>query len=349
MLPRQTRAPAIQGNAVDRPKIVVLDGETLAPTDRRITDGSGSSEPSWDALAEVGRLEVYARTPPELTVTRALGASIVLTNKTVLSRAHLEQLPDLRYIGVLATGMDIVDLRAAQQREIVVTNVPRYSTESVVQHTLALLLALATRIAEYDNAVKNGRWSDGPDFSLRLFAAHELHGKLLGIVGLGAIGGRVARVAHALGMRIAAAHRPGGVRPDLDPVPILWLGLDDLFANADVISLHCPLTHETRGLVSAERLARMKPGALVLNTARGALVDEVALAEALKCGAVGGAGLDVLAQEPPPAKDHPLVDAPRCLITPHVAWTTLEARQRLMARVVDNVRQFLARTGSNSL
>ena len=324
---------------VERPSIVVLDGETLAPTEQRAA-APGSAEPDWDALSEFGSLRVYARTPPELTVARALGASIVLTNKTVLSRSHLEQLPDLRYIGVLATGTDVVDLAAAKARGIVVSNVPRYSTESVVQHTFALLFALASRTAEYDTAARAGCWSEGPDFSLRLFPTRELSGKLLGIVGLGAIGGRVAQVGHALGMRIAAAHRPGGVRSELDPIPILWLGLDDLFAHADVVTLHCPLTPETRALVSAERLAKMKPGALLINTARGALVDESALAEALARGTPAGAGLDVLTEEPPRA-GHPLLVAPHCLITPHVAWTTLEARERLMAKVVDNVRQFL--------
>ena len=324
----------------DRPSIVVLDAETLAPAKVQAGRDVGPDELNWNALAELGRVRVYARTPPELTVERARGSSVVLTNKTVLSRSDLEQLRDLRYIGILATGTDVVDLAAAKALGIAVTNVPNYSTESVVQHTFALLFALVSRTAEYDNAVRAGCWTQGPDFSLRLFPTHELSGKLLGIVGLGAIGSRVAQVAHALGMRIAAAHRPGGGRPELDRIPILWLGPDDLFAHADVITLHCPLTPETRGLVNAERLARMKPGSVLINTARGGLIDEAALAEALARGTPCGAAVDVLSQEPPPA-DNPLLAAPRCLITPHVAWTTLEARQRLMAEVIENVRQFL--------
>jgi glycerate dehydrogenase len=331
----------------DRPSIVVLDGDTLAPTEAQHAAETGSEEPNWNALSELGRLRVYARTPPELTLDRARGASIVLTNKTVLSRAHLEQLSSLRYIGVLATGTDTVDLAAAKALGIVVTNVPSYSTESVVQHTFALLLALVSKTAEYNAAVHAGRWTLAPDFSLRLFPTREISGRLLGIVGLGAIGGRVAQVARAFGMRIAAAHRPRGVRPEFGRMSILGLGLDDLFAHADVVTLHCPLTAETRGLVSAARLALMKPGSLLINTARGALIDEVALAEALNRGTPAGAALDVLSQEPPPA-ENPLLTAPRCLITPHVAWTTLEARQRLMAKVVDNVRQFLGRTDLGS-
>ncbi len=306
-------------------KIVVLDGYTLNPGDL-----------SWDSLAALGDCEVYDRTPPDEIAERAAGAEIVLTNKVVLDRARLESLPDLGYIGVLATGYNVVDARAARERGVVVTNVPDYATPAVAQAVFAHILELTHRVAHHAQTVRDGRWSDGPDFCYWDFPLVELNGLVMGIVGLGRIGSAVADLARAFGMTVLACTRTPQVPRD----GIRFVDLDRLLSESDVVSLHCPLTPETEGLISAERLALMKPSALLINTSRGPLVDEQALADALNSGRPAGAGLDVLAVEPP-SRDNPLLAARNCFLTPHYAWATRAARARLMKTVVENVKAFL--------
>lgn len=308
-------------------KIVVLDGRTLNPGDL-----------SWDALRALGDCTVWDRTPPHEVLERAVHAEIVLTNKTRLDRDTLAGLPLLRYIGVLATGTNVVDVRAASERGIVVTNVPNYGSESVAQATFALLLELTNHVGLHAEAARTGRWRASGEFAHTERALVELHGLTLGVVGLGHIGRAVCRIALGFGMHVLA-HGPGASRPD-DP-PVERVSLDALFAHADVVSLHCPLTPATAHLVDATRLGRMKSGALLINTARGGLLDEVAVAQALASGQLGGAGLDVLSVEPPP-DDHPLLHAPNCIVTPHNAWATRASRARLLETAVANVRAFLA-------
>ena len=274
----------------------------------------------------------------EQVVPRATGAEIVLTNKTLVGRAHIEQLPQLRYIGVLATGYNIVDVTAARERGVPVTNVPGYGTASVAQHTIALLLELALHVGHHSDTVRQGRWSACPDFCYWDFPLVELDGLTLGIVGLGQIGQAVARLAGAFGMSIFAHSRS---RPAALPEGAKLVDLETLFRQSDVVSLHCPLTPETRALVNAERLGWMKPSAFLLNTSRGPLVDEAALADALNHGRLAGAAVDVLTTEPPPA-GNPLFSAKNCLVTPHIAWATRAARSRLLNRAVANVKAFLA-------
>jgi glycerate dehydrogenase len=314
------------------PSIVVLDGYTTIPTD---ADGENAGV-SWEPLAACGELEIYDRTSAEETAERIGDAKIVLTNKTPIDAAVFEACPQLKYVGVLATGVNVVDLDAAKAHGVTVTNIPGYSTPSVAQHVFAMLLELCNRTAEHDRAVHEGRWADCADFSFTTGPLVELHGRTLGIVGMGSIGQATARVGHALGMSIAAHSR---TEKELD-YPVRWLGVDELFAEADVVSLHCPLTPRTERHVNAERLATMKPTSYLINTGRGALIDEPALAAALHAGTIAGAGLDVLSSEPP-AADNPLLSAPNCIITPHVAWATIESRKRLVQIAADNVRGFL--------
>lgn len=313
-------------------KIVVLDGHTLNPGDL-----------SWDELRALGECEIHPRTPPELVAARAAGAEVVLTNKVALDAATLAALPELRYIGVLATGYNVVDAAAARARGVTVTNVPGYSTKSVAQLTFALLLELTHHAGHHAATVRAGRWAASADFCYWDFPLRELDGLTFGVVGFGAIGREVAGIAAAFGMRVLAHSRR---RPEPLPPGVEFVALDDLFARADVVSLHCPLTPETRHLVNAERLARMKPGAFLLNTGRGPLVDEAALAAALNGGRLAGAGLDVLSAEPPPA-DHPLLTARNCLITPHLAWASGAARRRLLREVAANLRAFLSGSPRN--
>jgi glycerate dehydrogenase len=309
-------------------RIVVFDGHTLNPGDN-----------PWDELARLGELTVFDRTPPALVVERAAGAEIVLTNKTVLDAAALARLPDLRFVAVLATGYNVVDVGAARSRGVLVANVPEYGTADVAQHTLALLLELCHRVGDHARAVAAGAWGAAPDFCFWLTPPRSLEGQTLGVVGFGRIGRRVATLARALGMRVLAASRleraAGGGPPDG------WRTIPDLFAEADVISLHCPLTDDNAGFVDADLLARVRPGALLINTARGGLIDEAALAAALNGDRLAGAALDVLSKEPPPP-DHPLLHARNCIVTPHIAWASLASRRRLMAATVTNVRAFLA-------
>jgi len=306
--------------------IVVLDGHTLSPGDL-----------DWGPLAALGELVVHDRTPRELVIERAAGAEIVVTNKTPLDAATLGALPGLRGISVLATGVNVVDVRAARSLGISVCNVPSYSTASVAEHTLALLFELCRHVGLHAGVVRTGAWSESEDFSFWRAPLVELEGLALGVVGLGAIGSRVARLGTALGMRVTAT----ASRKNPVPSGVQTATIERLFAESDVLTLHCPLTTETARLVREERLRTMKPSALLLNTARGGLIDEPALARALVAGALGGAGLDVLSVEPPPP-DHPLLHAPRCLITPHQAWTSRAARERLLRATVDNVAALIA-------
>ena len=338
-------------------RIVVLDGAALNPGDL-----------SWEALARLGDLVVHPRSAPAEIVARARGATIVLTNKARLDRALFAALPELEFVAVIATGTDVVDLAAAADHGVVVSNVPEYSTASVAQHVFALLLEVVAACGAHDAAVRAGEWSRAADWCFWRQPLAELEGRTLGIVGLGRIGRRVASIGAAFGMRVIAAQRPvsatgssgrpytvdagaavdpaAQARPSLSAAggpleTVVRLPLDDLLAAADVVSLHCPLTPATRQLIDARRLALMRPAAILINTARGALIDEAALAAALHAGRLGGAGLDVLALEPPPA-DHPLLAVPRCVITPHLAWATRAARARLMEVTAGNVQAFLA-------
>lgn len=307
-------------------KIVVLDGYGLNPGDL-----------SWEALQALGELTVYDRTSPAELLDRAAGAEILLTNKTVLTADYLAALSDVRYIGVLATGYNVVDLPAAQARGIVVTNIPAYSTASVAQMVFAHLLNITQRVGHYAHDNREGRWANHPDFCYWDTPLVELSGKKMGLVGLGHTGMATARLALAFGMEVWAytskspEHLPEGIRT---------CSLDELFAGCDVLSLHCPLTADTKELVNARRLATMKPTAIVLNTGRGPLVNEADLADALNRGVIAAAGVDVLSTEPPQA-DNPLLTARNCFVTPHIAWATLEARTRLMDIAVANVKGFL--------
>src|SRR5512143_551844 len=309
-------------------RIVVLDGHTLNPGDN-----------PWDDLARLGDLTVHERTPPTQVIERAAGAEIVLTNKTVLDAAALAELSALRFIAVLATGYNVVDVAAARARGVRVSNVPVYGSADVAQHTLALLLELCHRVGDHSRAVHEGAWSRAPDFCFWLTPPRTLEGQTMGIVGYGRIGRQVAQLARALGMRVLASSRLA--RPSGGEPPDGWRTIPDLFAECDVISLHCPLTEDNAGFVNAALLARVRPGALLINAARGGLIDELALAAALGDGRLAGAALDVLSSEPPPP-DHPLLHAPNCVITPHIGWASLAARRRLMAATVANVRAFLA-------
>lgn len=305
-------------------QIVVLDGYTLNPGDL-----------SWDALAALGECTIYERTPPALVIERARDAEIVLTNKVVLNREIIAQLPRLRYIGVLATGYNIVDVAAAREHGIVVTNVPAYSTRSVAQLVFALLLELALHVGHHAETVRAGRWAANPDFSYADYPLVELDGLTMGIVGLGRIGRAVADLARAFGMSVLAYnHRTTAPHPGVEMVEF-----DALLQRSDVVSLHCPLTPETTNLVNAARLAMMKPTAFLINTARGPLVNEQELAAALNADRIAGAGMDVLSTEPP-AADNPLLTAKNCIITPHIGWATHAARIRLLTAVVENVRAF---------
>ncbi len=306
--------------------ICVLDGHTLNPGDL-----------SWDELKQLGPCEIHERTAPAETTRRAAQAEIVLTNKTALGRTEIAALPKLKYIGVLATGTNVVDLTAARERGIPVTNVPAYGTRSVAQATFALLLELTNRVGHHAHRVRKGAWTNATDWCFWDFPLVELDGLTLGLVGFGRIGAAVAEIAHAFGMNVIAHNSS----PKPAPPFVKFVDLETLFRTSDVVSLHCPLTPKTQQLVNTERLAWMKPSVFLLNTSRGPLVDEAALAAALDSGRLAGAAVDVLSSEPPPA-DNPLLRARNCLITPHNAWGTHAARARLLHVAVDNVRAFLA-------
>jgi len=308
-------------------KLVVLDGYTLNPGDN-----------TWDPLRPFGSLVVYDRTPPELVIERARSAEIVLTNKTVLDADAIERLPNLRLVCVLATGYDVVDVAAARQRGVPVVNVPEYGTDSVAQHTFALLLELCHRVGLHDRLVHESAWARSPDFCFWRTPPLELRGLAMGIVGFGRIGQRVGEIAHAFGMRVFAAG--GRRRPAPSCRDFQWLEIPELFARADVVSLHCPLTPDNARFVNRDLLARMKPTAFLLNTARGGLVDDEALAESLEAGRLAGAALDVVSEEPI-RPDNPLLRAPNCILTPHMAWGSLAARRRLVEATAKNIAAFL--------
>jgi glycerate dehydrogenase len=307
-------------------RIVVLDGYTLNPGDL-----------SWEPLQQLGDCQLFDRSAPEEVVPRLQNAEAAFTNKVVISREAMLKLPDLRYIGVTATGFNIVDVVAAKERSITVTNVPAYGTDSVAQATIALLLELSNHVGHHAQTVREGRWNKCPDFCYWDYPLVELAGLTLGIIGYGRIGEQVAKIAQAFGMRIiATVHRPKNLDSSIQSVD-----LETLLRQSDFVSLHCPLTPETRGLINRQRLALMKPGAFLLNTSRGPLIVEEDLAEALHAKRIAGAGLDVLSVEPP-LTQNPLFSAPNCFITPHHAWATRAARQRLMTVAVENIRRFIA-------
>lgn len=308
-------------------KIVVVDGYTLNPGDL-----------GWDELRALGECDIYERSSDAELLSRSANAEVVLTNKMEVRSRHMERLPGLRYVGVTATGYNIVDVATARERGIVVTNVPAYGTASVAQMTFALLLELCHRTGHHAQTVRDGRWANSPDFCYWDFPLVELDGLTMGIIGLGRIGRAVASLAQAFGMKVSATGRS---KPADSPVGIGWMDLENLLRASDVVSLHCPLTPETKHMINAPRLKLMKPTAFLLNTSRGPLIDEAALAGALHAGQIAGAGLDVLSVEPPPA-DHPLYHAPNCFITPHISWATRAARSRLMRVAVDNVRAYIA-------
>ena len=307
-------------------KIVVLDGYGLNPGDL-----------SWEALESLGDVDVYPRTAPEDVIDRCFDAEIVLTNKVVFNKKILVSLPRLRYIGVLATGYNVVDVEAATNLDILVTNIPAYSTDSVVQNTFAHILAMANRVEHYTTQNLEGRWSASPDFVYWDTPLVELAGKTMGIVGLGSIGMKVARLARCFGMEVFAYTSKAS--SDL-PEGIQKTTFDGLLAVSDILTLHCPLIHSTREIINTSSIAKMKRGALLINTGRGPLVNENDVADALHSGQLGGYGADVMCQEPPSA-DNPLFSAPNAYITPHVAWATYEARQRLMNIATGNVKAFI--------
>ena len=307
-------------------KIVVLDGYALNPGDL-----------SWDEMKLLGELEIYDRTSPEQVLERSIGAEVLITNKTVLTSDHMDALPNLKYIGVLATGYNVVDINAAKEHNIVVTNIPAYSTQSVAQMVFAHLLNITQRVGYYSKENTNGRWAKNQDFCYWDTNLIELAGKKIGIVGFGNIGQATARIALAMGMKVLAYTSKN--QADL-PTGILKVDLDELFSASDVISLHCPLTPETKELVNTKRLNMMKKNAILINTGRGPLINEKDLADALNKESIAGAGLDVLSTEPPLA-DNPLLTAKNCFITPHIAWATYEARTRLMQIAIDNLKSYM--------
>ncbi len=313
--------------------IVVLDGYTINPGDN-----------PWDSVQVLGKCTIYDRTPPELKLDRSSDAEIILLSKVKLDEAALDALPKLKYISMLATGHNNVDVAAAGRRGIPVSNVPTYSTESVVQTTFALLLELAMHVGLHDASVKAGEWIGCPDHSYWKTPLLELDGLALGIVGYGTIGQAVARVGAAFGMKIIT-YAPR-IPKAAGSVPVRFVSLEELFATADAISLNCPQTPENGGFVNARLLGLMKSSAFLLNLARGGLINEVDLARALHSGQLAGAGLDVVAHEPMLA-DNPLLKAPNCIFTPHIAWASLAARKRLMAIVTANIASYLAGAPTN--
>ncbi len=308
-------------------KICILDGYSLNPGDL-----------DWSPVERLGDVTLFDRTPADKIVERAADADIVLTNKVPFSADTLRQLPRLRFICVLATGYNIIDTEAAARQGVVVANIPAYSTMSVAQMAFAHILNITNHVASYAREVADGKWTNCPDFCFWDSALTELAGKTMGIVGLGNTGMATARIAVAMGMKVVAMTSKSA---DTLPEGITPAPLDDVLASADVVSLHCPLTPSTRHIINAASIAKMKPSAILINTGRGPLVDEQAVADALNGGRLAAFGADVLSQEPPRG-DNPLLSARNCFLTPHIAWATLEARTRLMSTATENVRQFIA-------
>lgn len=309
-------------------KIVVLDGYTLNPGDL-----------TWDKLKCLGEVVLYDRTPEDKIIERSKGAEVLITNKTLLKEEIMKHLPELKYIGVLATGYNVVDTVAANKRNIIVTNVPAYSTMSVAQLVFALLLELCHHVQRHSDSVMAGKWAQSIDFCYSDFPLIELSGKTFGIIGFGNIGKKVADIASVFGMNIIVASRHPEDQPERKS--FRWAEISEVLAQADVVSIHCPLTPETNGLINSESLKRMKSSAFLINTSRGPVVVEHDLADALNKGIIAGAGIDVLSIEPP-AGDNPLLKAKNCIITPHIAWATREARARLMDIALSNVAAFLS-------
>ncbi|MFW6065706.1 MAG: D-2-hydroxyacid dehydrogenase [Planctomycetota bacterium] len=312
-------------------RIVVLDGAAMNPGDL-----------SWSALEELGEITVYDHTGADEVSQRAASAEAVITNKTPLTGETIAHLPSLKYIGVTATGYDVVDTEAARTAGVSVTNVPAYATDAVAQATFALLLELTNHVGQLDRRVRT-RWPADGKWCYWDEPIVELAGLTLGIIGFGRIGRAVGRIGRAFGMEILAADER-----KIDDANARQVDVDEVFAGGDVVTLHCPLTERTKGLVGGDRLSRMKPSAYLLNTSRGQLVDEQSLSDALAAGRLAGAGLDVLSSEPP-APDNPLLSAPRCVITPHVAWAAAAARRRLLGEVVENLRAFIDENPRNTV
>ena len=315
-------------------KIVILDGYT-----------TNSGDLSWDSIKQLGDLTVYDRTSNDQIINRCQDAEAVLTNKVILTAEIISALPKLKYIGVMATGYNVVDIDAARSRGIVVTNVPAYSTASVAQLVFAHLLNIASQVALHDSQVHEGKWVNSVDFCFYAAPLIELDGKQIGIVGLGQIGSAVARIAQAMGMKVAAYTSKS--QEQLGD-GITKMSLEQLFATSDVVTLHCPLTPDTKYIVNAERLATMKPNAIIINTGRGPLVNEQDLADALNNGTIAAAAVDVLSCEPPKT-DNPLLTAKNCHITPHIAWASQAARTRLIATLASNLQAFINGNPVNSV
>jgi glycerate dehydrogenase len=313
-------------------KIVVLDAYALNPGDL-----------NWESLKQIGKTEIYERSTISETPGRIADADIVLTNKVLITEDIIGKASNLKYIGVMATGYNVVDTVAAGKRHIVVTNVPSYSTASVAQLTFAIILELITHVAQYAQSVSNGDWVQSKDFSYQVETMIELQNKTLGIVGFGKIGQAVAKIALAFGMQVIASHK----HPERDQMEgIRFVNEDNCFQQSDIISLHCPLNDQNKNFVNQRLIEMMKSSALLINTSRGGLINEQDLAGALNSGRIAGAGLDVLSTEPP-LENNPLLHAKNCLITPHIGWATYEARSRLMQEVVKNVLAFLEGTPVN--
>jgi len=309
-------------------KIVILDGYSLNPGDL-----------SWDGFRSIGDVEIYDRTPADKIIQRSKGAEIVIINKTHLDEEFFSNMSNLKYVGVLATGYNVVDLNAAKKRDIVVTNIPTYGTQSVAQMVFALLLELCHHVQRHSDEVRAGKWSESDDFCFWSFPVIELANKTMGIIGFGRIGQQVANIADAMGMKIIAYNPQRNDQSQR--ANFRWVDLPELLSESDVVSLHCPLFEETRGIINKESMKKMKNTALLINTSRGPLIVEQDLADALDNGIIAGAGLDVLSVEPP-SKDNVLFKAKNCIITPHIAWATKEARVRLMDIAVNNLKSFLS-------
>jgi len=313
-------------------KIVILDGYTENPGDL-----------SWEGIEKLGSLTVYDRTPQDLIVERIGDAEAVILNKVPITRETLDACPNIKYIGVLATGYNVVDVVAAKEKGVIVSNIPAYGTTAVAQLTFALLLEICHHVGAHSDAVKKGDWVNCEDFCFWNYPLIELAGKTMGIIGIGRIGQEVAKLANAFGMEVCAY----GPRYKEDTISgVKSVSLDELFARSDVISLHCPLFDETKGIINKESIKKMKDGVMILNSSRGALIVEEDLKAALDSGKVGYAAVDVLSVEPPKA-DNPLLSAKNCLITPHIAWAPIEARIRLMNIAVSNLEAFVAGTPKN--
>ncbi|HEY8804086.1 MAG TPA: D-2-hydroxyacid dehydrogenase [Clostridium sp.] len=314
-------------------KIVVLDGFTLNPGDL-----------SWEALEKLGNLTVYDRTKDEDIVNRAYDSKIIFTNKTPLNMETLKRLPKLKYIGVLATGYNVVDVKAAKELGVIVTNIPAYGTTAVAQFVFALLLEICHHVGDHNEAVHEGAWTNCKDFCFWNYPLTELAGKTMGIIGMGRIGKATAIIAQAFGMSILAYN------PSKDELlksdTFKYVELDQLFAQADVVNLHCPLFEKTKGIINKKSINKMKDGVIIINTSRGPLIVEQDLADALNSGKVAGAAVDVMSTEPP-KMDNPLMSAKNCLITPHIAWAPKESRARLMDIAVDNLVKFINKTPTN--